>query len=110
MTRSKDREALERRVSEVTRLLAEHRLVVDPDPAFVDRVVARLSREEGWMFAWAARRVLPVTLAVAALLMVAVLAVDRATPRPVATASASTTSQQGNDPLEWLLEDGRGVR
>jgi hypothetical protein len=110
MTGPGDRERLDRRMEEASRLLREHRLLVDPDPHFADRVLARLSRDDGWMFAWAARRVLPVTLTVAAMLMVAVLAVDRATPQPLPAASASSTIQQGNDPLEWLLEDGRGVR
>lgn len=102
------RESVDRRVEEARRLMREHRTVIDPGPYFVDRVIARLPRNEE-MLAWAARRVLPVTLALAAVLSVAVIASNGSARRAAATASPAT-SQQANDPLDWLLEGGPGVR
>lgn len=94
---------LDRRVEAARRLLRERRLTVDPDPQFAARVLARLSSPEAWVFAWAVRRVLPATLAVAAVLTAAIFATRSA---PVASAPASTVSEsQGSgDPLDWVLE------
>jgi len=92
------------------RLLRAHRTAVDPGPYFVDRVIAHLPRTQGLMLAWAARRVLPVTLALAAVLSVAVLATGGSVHRSVDAPSVSATSQRGSDPLDWLLENGQGVR
>jgi hypothetical protein len=89
--------------------MREHHTVVDPGPYFVDRVIARLPRSEDLMLAWAARRVLPVTLALAAVLSVAVVASSGSSRRAAATAS-TPISQQANDPLDWLLEGGQGLR
>lgn len=109
MTERHRSEALDRRVEHVQRLMREHRATFDPGPYFVDRVIARLPRTTELTLDWAARRVLPVTLALAAVLSVAVLVTNGSTSRPSNTALPST-SQRGNDPLDWLLEDGQGVR
>ena len=93
---------LEERVESARRLLRERRLVVEPDPHFADRVMARLHEPEAGMLAWAARRVLPVTLAVAAALTVAILA----THRP----STAQQTQRAGDPLDWLLGTQEGLR
>jgi hypothetical protein len=102
----KSRDEIERRLEVARGLLRERRVVVDPGPHFAERVVARLREPERWMFAWAARRVLPVTLGLAAALVVAIVATNRLPGRsaPVSTVSES---QGSSDPLDWLLE-GRG--
>ena len=104
------RESLDRRVEEVRRLMRERRAVIGPDPFFVDRVAARLTRNEGWILVWAARRVLPVTVALAAALTVAVLATGGSASPQTGAASISSTSQHGSDPLDWLLENRQEVR
>jgi hypothetical protein len=101
--------ALDRQVEEVRRLMREHRTAFDPGPYFVERVIASLPRGMVSTFAWAARWVLPVTLAVAAVLSVAVVDTTGSASRS-APAAVSATSQNGNDPLDWLLENGQGVR
>lgn len=78
------------------RHLRNRRAHVEPDPFFVERVIANLPRAEGLAFAWAARRVIGVTLGVAAVLAVAVLVVEKSAP-----SRAAATAQ---DPLEWLLQ------
>lgn len=109
MTGRDGRESLDRRIREVGRLLRERRFLVDPDPSFVDRVVSRLPRREVWMLAWAARRVVPATLAVAAVLAIAVFVTGGSRSKGVAAASIAS-SQNGSDPLDWLLEDRRESR
>jgi len=109
MTGSNRRESLDDRVDEVRRLMREERTAFDPGPYFVERVIAHLPAATELNLAWAARRVLPVTLALAAVLSVAVLVANSSASRSAATA-ASSTSQRGNDPLDWLLENGQGVR
>jgi hypothetical protein len=103
-----DRESLEHRVEEFRQLMAERRTLVEPGPYFVDRVIARLPRGEDLMLAWAARRVLPVTLGLAAILSVFVLVSNGSARQPAPAISSS--SQHGSDPLDWLLENGQGVR
>lgn len=100
---------LDDRVEEARRLLRERRITLDPGPYFADRVLLRLRQPEGWMFAWAARRVLSVTLALVAVLAVAIVATDRqpGRDRPVSTVSSS---QHASDPLDWLLEGQEGLR
>lgn len=110
MNGSGRRELLDRRVEEVRRLMQAHRTVVDPGPYFVDRVIARLPRAERWMLAWAARRVLPMTLALAAVLSLAVLVTVGSASRQADAASSASTLQHGNDPLDWLLESGQETR
>jgi hypothetical protein len=110
MNASDKRAALDRRAEEFGWLLRERRIVVDPGPYFVDRVIARLPRAEEAMLAWAARRVLPVTLALAAVLTVAVLVTHQPQSSRAGAALRSETSQQGTDPLDWLLENGRAIR
>jgi hypothetical protein len=102
----KPRDDIDRRLEVVRELLRERRVVVEPGPHFAERVVARLREPESWMFAWAARRVLPATLALAAALMVAIIATNRVPGRAV-PASTVSESQGSSDPLDWLLE-GRG--
>ena len=110
MTGSNRRESLDRRVEEVGRLMRERRTLVDPDPQFVDRVVARLPRPDARMLAWAARRVLPVTLALAAVLTIAILATRGSASQPADAAAISSRSPSGSDPLDWLLETRQEVR
>jgi hypothetical protein len=108
MTGRKSADELARRLEDVRRALLARHAAIEPDAHFADRVTARLPRAEGWTIAWAARRILPASLAVAAVLMVAALATTRSTSRPIAQASTSpaSTSQAGGDALEWLLEGG----
>jgi len=100
---------LEERIEAVRRLLPERRILVEPGPHFAESVVARLRQPETWMFAWAARRVLPVTLAVAAALTVAIFVTNRL-PGRAAPASAVSESQRTSDPLDWLLEESGTTR
>jgi hypothetical protein len=97
---------------DVRRLLREHHAGVEPDALFAARVLARLPRNEGWSIGWAAGRVLPVTIALAMVLMIATAATGRLAGRTVAASSSSTTSATsagGGDALDWLLE-GREER
>jgi hypothetical protein len=110
MTGRKTRDELEQRLDDVRRSLRERHAGIEPDARFADRVVARLPRDEGWTIAWAARRILPVTVVFAAVLMVAALATARSTDRTTASTVASATSQTGSDSLEWLLEGGEERR
>lgn len=110
MTASSRREPLDRRVEEIRRLMRARCTVVDPGPHFADRVVARLPRNGGWMLAWAARRVLPVTLALAAVMTIAAIVTDGSASRQAESAEISSTSQRVADPLDWLLENGRGAQ
>ena len=114
MTGRKTRDELERRLDDVRRALGARHAGIEPDAHFADRVMARLPRGEGWTIDWAARRILPVSLAFAAVLMVAALATTRSTNRTIASTStsnsASATSQTGSDSLEWLLEGGEERR
>ena len=104
MTGRKTRDEIESRLDDVRRLLREHHAGIEPDARFADHVMARLPRVEGWTIAWAARRILPVSIAFAAVLMIAALATVRSTDRTTPSALASAASQNGNDSLEWLLE------
>ena len=112
MTGRKKRDELDRRLDDVRRSLRARHAGIEPDARFADRVIARLPKDEGWTIAWAARRILPVSIAFAAVLMIAALATTRSTDRTIAAASTSTstsaTSPTGSDSLDWLLEDGRG--
>ena len=112
MTGRKTRDELESRLDDVRRAVRERHAGIEPDAQFADRVMARLPRSEGWTIAWAARRILPVSFAFAAVLMVAALATARSTERTIAPAStsASATSQMGTDSLDWLLEGDEGRR
>ena len=110
MTGRKTRDELDRQLHDVRRALRARHAGIEPDAHFADRVVARLPKDEGWTIAWAARRILPVSIAFAAVLMVAALATTRSTDRTIASATESTstsaTTQTGSDSLDWLLEDG----
>lgn len=98
----------ERRHNEVRQFLRARHAGIEPDAHFADRVIARLPRNEGWTIAWAARRILPVSLAFAAVLMVAAFATTRSTDRTIAStsSSATATSETGSDSLDWLLQGG----
>lgn len=112
MTGRKTRDELDRQLHDVRRALRARHAGIEPDTHFVDRVIARLPKDEGWTIAWAARRILPVSLAFAVVLMVAALATTRSSDRTIASTtrstSASATSQTGSDSLDWLLEGGEG--
>ncbi len=96
----------ERRHNDVRQSLRARHAGIEPDAHFADRVIARLPKNEGWTIAWAARRILPVSLAFAAVLMVAALATTRSVDRTVASTSATATSPTGSDSLDWLLQGG----
>jgi len=100
------------RLDDVRRSLRDRHAGIEPDALFADRVVARLPRPEGWTIAWAARRILPVSVALAMVLMVAALATSRSTNRTIASSSTSAIdrAQTGSDSLEWLLEGGEERR
>ena len=112
MSGRKTPEELDRQLHDVRRSLRERHAGIAPDAHFADRVIARLPKDEGWTIAWAARRILPVSLAFAAVLMIAALATTRSTDRTIASTTRSTlasaTSQTGSDSLDWLLEGGEG--
>jgi len=86
----------------VRQALRERRANVSPDAGFAARVLARLPRREISSLAWAAWHVLPASLALVAVLAVAVIATHRtpgASPTPNVTSSPSAS-----DPLDWLLQ------
>ena len=80
------------------RLMRDRRADVQPDAFFVERVIANLPGAEDFAFAWAARRVIPVTLGLAAILALAIFVVEKP------ASSQATTSTTSQDPLEWLLQ------
>jgi hypothetical protein len=105
MTARRSREEVESRLDEVRRLLRERHAGIEPDAHFVHRVVARLPGTREWSITWAAGRILPVSVAVAMLLVIAVVATHRAASR--ATRSETVAAAQAEaDPLLWLLESG----
>ena len=104
MSKRKTQEEIERRLAEARRLLRARHAGFEPDAAFAGRVIARLPHDTPWAFEWAVRRILPASVALAVVLMIAVVATGGFSVRT--TASAET----GNDPLEWLLEGRQEVR
>ena len=108
MSGRKTPDDLKRRLNDVRRSLGARHAGIEPDAHFADRVIARLPKDEGWTLAWAARRILPVSIAFAAVLMVAALATTRSTDRTIVSTStpASTMTPSGSESLEWLLESG----
>ena len=114
MTGRKTSDDLERRLDDVRRSLRGRHAGIEPDAHFADRVIARLPKNEGWTIAWAARRILPVSVALATVLMIAALATTRSSDRTIASTtrstSASAASPAGSDSLEWLLEGAEGRR
>lgn len=109
MTRRKEREEVEKRLEEVRRLLRERHAGIEPDAAFVHRVLDRLPPEAAWSIDWAAWRILPVSLLLAAMLVVAVVTTNRSTGETVTPVAVSASSETPSDVLEWLLE-GRGEK
>jgi hypothetical protein len=118
MTGRKNWDEIEKRLEDVRRLLRERHARFEPDAHFADRIVARLTQDAVWSFDWAARRILPVSLALALALTVAVLATggfkagtsESSAASVSASTSASATSQKPSDPLEWLLENRQEIR
>lgn len=110
MTGRRNPNDLEQRLDDVRRALRAGHAGIEPDAHFADRVIARLPRDEGWTIAWAARRILPVSIAFAAVLMVAALATTRSTDRTITSNPASVMTPSASDSLEWLLEGGEGRR
>jgi hypothetical protein len=106
MTGRRTPDEVERRLEEVRRLLRERHAGIEPDAHFAQRVVARLPRDPEWSLAWAARRVLPVSLVFAMALMIAAVATARSSSRTAATPAAAASAQTEVDPLLWLLESG----
>ena len=110
MTRQRARIDLLDRQAEVRRLLRERHAGIEPDARFADRIVARLPRNEAWSFDWAVRRVLPVSLAIAMALTIAIVVTGGSVARTTASASIASTPRGATDPLEWLLEGRQAVR
>ena len=104
MTGAGRRHEVDRRVEQTRRLLRDHLTVVEPDPHFAARVAALLPRSSGGMLTWAAHRVLPVSLALAAVLSIAVFLNRAPGGSRTEAASLSPASQGTTDPLDWLLE------
>jgi len=93
----------ERRLEEFRGLAREHHARIEPDAQFAVRVLARLPREAAWSIDWAARRVLPVSMAVALGLLIVVVATGRIAGTTMTSASMTTSSHGNGDVLEWLL-------
>ena len=110
MTGRRTPDEIDGRLEEVRRRLRDRHAGIEPDAQFAARVVARLPRNAAWSIDWAALRVLPVSIAVAIVLMIAVVTTERTSDRTTASAAVSATSQSGTDPLEWLLEGGEERR
>jgi hypothetical protein len=113
MKARKTRSELDRQLEDVRRMLRDRHARVDPDDLFAGRVLARLPRDVSWSFDWAVRRVLPVSIALAMALVLAILATGRSTGNtsaPVSVSASSVSATNGNDPLEWLLEDRQELR
>jgi len=91
------------KLDEVRRHLRERHARIEPDARFADRVLARLPREAEWSIDWAARRVLPVSMAVALGLLIVVVATGRIAGTTIPSASATASSQGSDDVLDWLL-------
>jgi hypothetical protein len=92
-------------VDDVRKALRARHAGIEPDAHFAHRVVARLPQQEGWTIEWAARRILPVAIALAAVLMVAAVATYRSAGPTVASMSMpSIESGRTSDALDWLLE------
>ncbi len=104
MTGRRTRDEVESRLVEARRLLREHHAGIEPDAHFANRVIAQLPREPAWSISWAARRILPVSLALAAALALAAVATGRSASRNAASATVAAAVQAEGDPLEWLLE------
>jgi hypothetical protein len=107
MTARRTRKNVESRLEDVRRLLRERHAGIEPDAHFVHRVIARLPRTPEWSIAWAARRILPVSLALAMALVIAAVATGHSMSR-TARSEAVAASQSEGDPLLWLLESGEG--
>jgi hypothetical protein len=114
MTARRTRDHVERRLEDVRLALRQRHAGVEPDARFADRIVARLPRNEAWAFEWAVRRILPVSIALAAALTVVAVLTSGTASRTTVSASASSSqtasSQTANDPLEWLLESRQDVQ
>ena len=110
MTPRKNRAEIERRLDAVRLKLSERHAGIEPDALFAARVLARLPGNATWSIGWAARHVLPVSVALALVLIVAIVATGRGTDRKTATTSVLASPQSGADPLEWLLEDRQELR
>ncbi len=104
-----EREIVERRMDEVRRLLRGRHARVVPDDGFAERVARLAVRDPLSPFAWAFARLLPVSAALAAVLLVAVL-VTGAGSTGAATATSTTASAitagapNEFDPLSWVFE------
>ena len=110
MTGRKTRTDLDGRIENVRHLLRRHHARIEPDEHFTSRVIARLPRETDGSFEWAVRRILPVSVALAVALTIAVLAIGGSARRTAASTALAATPQSGSDPLEWLLEGRQEVR
>jgi hypothetical protein len=87
---------------ELTRArLREHHAGVEPDAAFAGRVAARVREDSIELLGWAATRMLPVTLALAAVLAWFALGTSSASPDEVVQSPT-------DDLLIWVVEQEAG--
>lgn len=108
--RHPDRESgLDRRLAEVRRLMRERHAGVEPSPDFASRVAAQLPERGDSPLAWAAWRLLPLSIALLAALLVAA-AVREPASAPSATATVASAASGELDALSWLLADGEEAR
>ena len=110
MTGRRTKDELEKRLAEVRVGLRARHAAIEPDAHFSTRVIARLPRDEAWSFAWAVRRTLPASIALAMLLGVAVAATGGFAKRQTSQASSAPASRTVTDPLDWLLEGRQELR
>ncbi len=95
---------LDRRLEEVRRQMPRMHAEVEPDAHFARRVVAALPRREDAGLSWAARRVVPVSVALALALAAALAVTARGTGPSAGSAPAVTAVQAGDDLMSWVLE------
>jgi hypothetical protein len=75
-----------------------HHAGIEPDAGFARRVAARLDRPGADLLGWAARKLLPATLAL--VLVLAWFALQVA-PR----SGATTSTSPADDPVAWILNE-----
>ncbi len=92
---------LESRLEQARLYFRRHHANVQPDPAFADRVTARLRREPVELLGWAALRLLPATLAL--LLILAWISFQADGSNGVQVADAGS-----GDLIGWVLEETEG--
>ena len=102
-----NRNELDRREQAFREALRDRHARVDPDGSFSARVLQRLPDAREWSLDWAAKRVLPASVGLAAVLAVAALVTHGRSVSTVATKATTGLSAPATaetDPLDWLLQ------